>query len=185
MRTVDLIDEMARAGSARAALEVLMAAGVPRTAITLPPPLGIAGALGLAPVRVTADGTFEFLESGPLAVVIGVHAPDLDLCDLCAWRPSNPARWRLRLGLADFLGEETADYAAFMGTSLWLYRSPLSWLRAGCAGSVILDWRFGRSLISDVGAIIPEGLAHGEDIERRLRERDPTLPRILIPRLAA
>jgi hypothetical protein len=178
MTMVDLIAEMDRAGSAHAALEGLLAVGVPRQSITLPPPSGIAGSLGLTSVRVTVDGTFEFTNSGPPTVVIGVHGPDLDLVDLVAWRPSNPARWRLRLGFADFLGEVHADYAALLYGPLRLFNSPLSWLRAGCDGAVLLDAKFGLSTLRDASAVFGDDREHIQAIDRLLRQ--PILP---MPRL--
>ena len=174
----NLIAEMDRAGSAHVALEFLLAAGVPRQSLTLPPPLGIAGSLGLTSVRVTADGTFEFTNSGPPTVVLGVHGPDLDLVDLVAWRPSNPIRWRLRLGFADFLGEVHADYAALLHERLRLFSSPLSWLRAGCDGAVLLDVKFGLSSLRDASDVIGDDRDHARALGRLLRQPIQLMPRI-------
>ena len=177
MTSVDLIGELECTTQQTAAKRWFQGEGVPRPMLTTC--LGIDGMFGVSRVRTYQDGSYEPAEDGVGAIIIGVIEYD-ELVDLLAFRTTDPSRWWLRLGLAVYLGEEKVDYAAFMGTSLRLFSTPLSWLRAGCTGSVILDWRFGRSLLFDVSEIIPENLQHGEEVERRLRQRDPALPRISI-----
>ena len=174
----DLLDELSRTSRQREAMQWLLVAGVPRPVLTTP--AGIAGAFGVATIQTSPDGTYEPAHTGTGAIVIGVHGPDLELVDLCAFHPASPGCWHLRLGLAEFLGAEAVDKAAFLREFLKLYRTPLLWMRGGCQGACVLDWRIARTVLLSVPELVAEDLDHGEEMERRLRERDPLLPRISI-----
>ena len=183
MRTVDLIAELKSTTQQPAAMRWFVGKGVPRPMLTTC--LGIDGMFGVSRIRIDADGTYEPAEDGIGAIVMGVIEHN-ELSDLLAFCTAAPSRWWRRLGLAVYLGEEKVDYAAFMKTPLRLFRTPVNWLRAECEGAVVLDWRFGRSALFDVSRIGAEDLDHREEIKRRLRDRDPILPRIIVPgRLAA
>jgi hypothetical protein len=173
----DLFAELARTRQQRDVMEKLRCAGVPRWALTTP--LGINCGFGVDRFDVRQDGTYQLSETGPGAIIMVVMEHN-DLADLLAWRLLEPGRWWLRRGLGVFLGEEAVGRAAFLHEPLAVYRSPLSWLRGGCDGAVVLDWRFAQSMLLEVSEIVAEDLAHGEEIERRLRERAPAPPRITV-----
>ncbi|MCH7833022.1 MAG: hypothetical protein IIC55_09155, partial [Proteobacteria bacterium] len=67
--------------------------------------------------------------------------PDEGLIDIMAFEPSNPARWYLRLGNAVLLGLHNARLAVFEESPVMVHATPLDWLRADCAGVVVLDWK--------------------------------------------
>ena len=181
MTSVDIVSELAHTCQQRPVMTRLQALGVPRPVLTTP--LGIDGLFGVSRVRTYQDGSYEPAEDGVGAIIIAVIEHD-ELSDLLAFCTTDPSRWWLRLGLAVYLGEEHADYAALLHEPLRLFNSPLSWLRAGCDGAVVLDWRFGPSSLFEVSEIVTEDLQHGEQVEQRLRELDPAFPRVTIPRAA-
>ena len=97
------------------------------------------------------------------------------VADLLAFRAEKPERWWLRTGIGAVLGQDTIDRAEFFNDpkhpedpegSIRVFRSPLSWLRAECAGCVILDWRVATSRLAGVREVVAEDLGIGEKISR-------------------
>ncbi len=106
---------------------------------------------GLAWSRITTAGrTFDFAHDGIPSVIQPVwrgQAPSLEhgverpvLADLIAWRPAAPDKWWYRWGCdTPALGDEYVEDAHAVGP-LFCHLTPLSWLRSGCCGTVLLHF---------------------------------------------
>jgi hypothetical protein len=166
------------------AVRLLESEGVSRRCLLTPE--GVCGALGLATIEPTG-ARFQFFEGGRDAVAIGLRGTDCELVDLLAWFPDAPARWWTRFGLAVFAGEEAVERAALFGKTLRLHETPLDWLRADCAGAVVLDPQADIRLdIENVAAIECASVAHGRAIARQLREAVKLrTPPIIVPEPSA
>ena len=112
--------------------------------------------------------------------------------DLLAFRAEDPERWYLRVGLGAALGQLMIDQAVFYGdpdyahcpeSSLRVFRSPLSWLRAECQGCVILDWNVAHCRLAGVREVVAENMELAEKIEHAFRL--PRGPNIRLPRARA
>ena len=174
---IDPADEIATLGDAVAALRD---AGVSDQILL--PPAGICGAFGLDRITPTKAGLYEPAEDGADAIVIGARDHD-DLADLVAWPVAAPTKFYRRIGAAVFLGEDLIEYAAFVRLPIQVFASPLSWLRAGCDGAVILDHAADlRPAFDGIPAIYAETGHLGNMIARQLRERTAwRLPSINVP----
>ncbi len=149
-----------------------------------------AGMPGLATVKLTGAGRFDFADSGPTAVIIPAYdtIPGLldanperhveHLVDLVAVDPDRPERHWRRRGEAVVLGAAFLEIANHEGEPVPVFGTPLSWLRSGGAGVCILDWSWARNLLLDL-EIVAEDLDLGERLEAVLR------PNILIRGAAA
>lgn len=209
---------------ARATAETYAAfrnAGVALDAFLRAGELGIAAALA---ENFDGDrGLFRFAAEGERAVeawVMGVwdgffdcagtERPDVfdspargwpgpSLIDLVAWRPEAPARWRLRLGHAEWLNPaavraaqtEALDELARPRPPLRLYPHPHAWLLDGARrdGAVLLelpDWRALRDLLAGVPRVIVPDAAFAEIVYRELRRRrpEPKIPEVIVDRVA-
>jgi hypothetical protein len=60
-----------------------------------------------------------------------------NLIDLVAWDERVPEQWRLRTGLANWLGAIAPQYLGLRPVPIW--KSPLSWLQHRCVGLVPLS----------------------------------------------
>ena len=102
------------------------------------------------------------------AAVIEVIGQDAEtVIDLCAWPLNSPDHFASGLGAAALLGTDRVTNPAtyYAGQFLQVYRTPLAWLQAGCAGAVILDPIEARFALSHArGPIAGEDLDHAERI---------------------
>lgn len=109
--------------------------------------------VGIVAAETSHSGSWQPYESGrQLLVSPVVHGTvkNLEIYDIVAWDPSEPDRLWHRTGNGVVLNPDAVftaaleqrweDEAAAIG-SLRIFENPLSWLRAGCKGVVILDWR--------------------------------------------
>ncbi len=138
------------------------------------------GMPGLAPIRATRDGCFEFSEGGRLAVIIPAYDTipgNLDanaeahgehLVDLVAVDLDRPERFWRRRGEALVLGAAFLDIAGYEGEPVPIFKTPLSWLRSGGAGVVVLDWSWARGLLLGV-ELIAEDIDTGNRLEAALK----------------
>lgn len=109
---------------------------------------------GIVKAEPSSQGLYQPGE-GVSHIVLPV-IQDGALVDLCAFRSTAPDEWRLRtgngwaLGLEEGLGRwlwrSSADPSANppkhqLGCPPHIYSSPLEWLRHGCNGICVLDWR--------------------------------------------
>lgn len=115
----------------------LLSEGVPPGIIEVSP-----GPVTVAKIETFEPGVFQFSESGRRAFVHPVHiaGPFSDICDLIAWRPSDPGQFWNRFYSGTPLGVEQLDLAENLGEPLAIWRSPLNWLRAGGDGIFITSW---------------------------------------------
>ena len=117
-----------------------------------------------------------------------------DFIDLIAFRLDRPGRWWVRTGSGVALGMAAIDAAAD-AAPLWklpgeapppilnLYQTPLSWLRAGGGGAVILNPRFYAYLLGGIGQIQAEDEHHARQLHNAGRRSN--FPRILLAKRAA
>lgn len=115
----------------------------------------------------------DLYESDPDGVPVIVMAcfehPDEPPVDLVAFQPSDPTRWWLRLGNAIILGLHNARLALFEQAPILVHPTPLSWLQADCAGTVVLDWkRDVLSYLDGYGVLAADG-ATGKRLRRAFR----------------
>jgi hypothetical protein len=153
-----------------------MALAVARVTVTggtyQPDPDG--GSAFLLPVRVAHPHTPESLYPGK-TVRAGT------IVDLLAFHPAHPRRWALRRDDAEWLGAIEPQHLGPPPIHVW--HSPLTWLREGCRGLVILSPtpadRY-RILADCRGGIVAEDAEHGAELSAGV-ERPWPLPRIIIP----
>jgi len=91
------------------------------------------------------------------------------IVDLVAWHPSEPLRWALRTGAAEWLG--CIEPQCLAPEPVRVHRSVLDWLRAGCSGIVPLSSDRGelyRLLSACHGGILAADDAHAHDLRRAL-----------------
>jgi hypothetical protein len=137
--------------------------------------------------RVTFNGEyFEFVDKGgEQAFTMGVMS-NVGLIDVVAWQPSS-GRMATWLGLGFALGEhQIGDLPDDDSYGLAVFRSPLNWLRAGCAGIVIVHRPFAHIVLEKVPFLVAEDESHrgellgmfpfgGPRILVRGRDPDPTV----------
>lgn len=144
-----LVDEMLATTMPFAGLRALIEAGVPRGFALA---LAGNGDLAVAGCELERDGRFSFggatrrlilgvRERTCVATASGYLSEWGDLTDLVALSSACEDEWALRLGVADFLGDEWL-WRAEMGLlrELRLFATPMAWLRGGGRGVCVLDW---------------------------------------------
>ena len=190
-RQIELVREHWRAVSYLWLEEVDVSARLRRLRANLPKDFILgAGMPGLASIKPTHDGRFEFTEDGLTALVIPCYDTipgNLDanaaahvehLVDLVAVDLDHPERCWRRRGDAVVLGNAYLEIAGQECQPITVFKTPLSWLRAGGAGICILDWDYARDLLLD-HELIAEDLDLGVALEGALK------PTIWIRRAAA
>ena len=138
---------------------------------------------GIARVLVR-DGLYQPDEEGGVAIVTPVrverpYTPEArrpgiwarwgPIVDLVAWHPSEPLRWALRVGSAEWIGCIEPQYLD--PEPVRVHRSVFDWLRAGCSGLVPLSSDRGElyRLLSGVhGGILAADDTHARDLRRAL-----------------
>ncbi len=149
------------------------------------------GYIGGAKVRTSGryferDDEGEFMVCQPVWVgpTPTLHNPvdEPILADVIAWNPEKPREWhffRKEAGL--ILGEESMFRASMFGDALILHRTPLEWLKAGCAGCVLLD-RAAVSKLYGLQEVVCPDLKYGEFIEAILNAPfTRRMPRLSVP----
>ncbi|NMN58003.1 hypothetical protein FHT36_001905 [Xanthobacter sp. SG618] len=129
---------------------------------------------------------FHFDPAGELAAV--VEALEIEhgerwLVDHVAWPVFRPSEFAMAAGRAHLLGADQVDNPAsfFGGRPLLVHRHPLSWLRSGCSGVVVLDERgAGARLAAARGNLLAEDLDHARELHRLMGRAFPT-NRIRVP----
>ncbi len=135
---------------------------------------------GLADIRPTHDGRFEFAEDGRTAVIIPCYdtIPGMldanperhveHLIDLVAVDVDQPDRHWRRRGEAVILGAAYLDLAAEYGEPVPVFRNPVAWLRSGGAGVAVLDWVWVPDLLLGFD-LIAEDVDLGNRLEAALK----------------
>lgn len=136
-----------------------------------------AGLVGVSRVHMSG-GSFEFSDDGEPAFISPVHElrdggrhldPFPATADLLAWLPRKPKTFARWLGVAMFLGEPYLRAAMEAGEAIRVYRTPLDWLRAGCAGVVILDTRRAWAEFGSLEwPLVADDVEHGRELRRIL-----------------
>ena len=147
----------------------------------LPDEFYIGGGMpGIASIKPTGVGRFDFDEHGQLAVIIPCYdtIPGLldanaeahveHLVDLVAVDVDHPERFWRRRGHAVVLGNVFLEIAGQELEPVPVFRTPLSWLRSGGAGICVLDWDYVRDLLLD-HELVAEDLALGAELDAELR----------------
>ena len=99
--------------------------------------------IGAAFARVDIDGTYVPDPDGiPMAIlpVCDHYDPPVPI-DLVAFTFAEPWRWWTRTGMAPVINAAAVTDAWWDKRPLLVSGTPLDWLRAGCEGVVVLDWR--------------------------------------------
>jgi hypothetical protein len=93
--------------------------------------------LGAGPVTAFDQDFFRIDEAhGTWAVLQPVQQHDTgDLCDVIAWHPRRPERWRFLTGAGEMLGSIWLHVGK---PKLRVFATPLDWLRAGGDGVCLL-----------------------------------------------
>ena len=148
------------------------------------------GSVGIAHI-VPDSHFFQFHDDGELAIIIAAHdgfvskwqdpLPDAPIGDLVAFYPDNPHRFYVRRGDMWALGSGLLD-DLLMRPEIWLFETPLDWLRAGRDGLCVLDWRRGIAPIVSLGRRLNvQNAAFGQTVERRSRAYlDSLMPEIFV-----
>jgi hypothetical protein len=130
------------------------------------------GILGVTQARFSPDRRFKFCDDGVPTAVCEVLGDDAEtVIDLVAWPIARPEKFATALGVATGLGKDQAKNPAtfFAGRPLLIHRTPLSWIRSGCRGVVVLDRLMAPVWLgAALGPIAGEDLAHGHELARLL-----------------
>lgn len=98
-----------------------------------------------------------------------------------AFNPNEPEKWWMRTGGAPLLGAGALS-DQLLGKPLHVYRTPLSWLKGGCDGVVLLDLsRAFVDLVTAPNGLVGEDGAHTDELRRMITETTMRrLPRFLV-----
>jgi len=180
MTAADLDAEFGAANDyGTAVIERFRQLGIPDETI-----FGLRSVLGIARVQADPGGLWQPHHDGKWMLIVPEGEPAqpcgwAELHDLVAFHTSEPGRWWTRTGTVDLLGEAHVAELRLLGGPLRLYSTPLAWLRAGCAGACIIDWRFDPHVaLGGVEAIHCDTDVLAARLERRLRETAPRGPAI-------
>jgi len=143
------------------------------------------GGIGVAEITINGR-TYEPTEPGlgKMAIILPVYqgpiptptnfVEDPALIDLLAFSSRRPSQWWLRRDTATILGDAVLD-ELFLDAPLHVFRNPLSWLRAGGDGVVVLDWVSARrELPVSCRKFVAEDASHAREVYRKL-----TIPAIV------
>jgi hypothetical protein len=189
VKTTDLAAEMRAAVAAmeRRDINRLVGLGVPEILISH------FEMVGVARIRADRSGLYEPDPSfgkwhwiSPICVQFAdtpeSTRPDAfpligNLVDLVAWHERSPEKWLLRTGAASWMGAIEPQYLDSKPVRIW--RSPLSWLRSGCAGLVPLARERSeiyRLLANCSGGLIAEDREHRDQLTAILQYPRPRPP---------
>ena len=139
-----------------------------------------AGLPGLGNIKPIRDGKFEFAEGCLPALIVPAYDTipgNLDtnpqrhvdhLLDLIAVDLDHPERYWRRRGDALILGNGFLEIAGQEGEPIPVFKNPITWLRSGGAGIVVLDWNYIRDLLLD-HELIAEDVELGTRLETALK----------------
>lgn len=150
------------------------------------------GVVVVTSARFLVDRTFDLAKADDhgavLSAVIEAFGPDRQTVeDLIAWPIGRPAAFATAMRCADVIGGWRIEAAPIADRPLRVFRHPEAWLRAGCAGIVVVDPILGsRQLAQTRGTIAAEDIAHGREIAAWLPSHfDRRRVLAPIPRVAA
>lgn len=115
---------------------------------------------------------------GDRAMIVPVCDDAGDLLDLIAFRLETPRSFWTYDGAAAMLGQWNLEHAQYYEEPLLIHECPLDWLRAGCSGVVILEWKdFWPFTLAGIPALRCSSDDFGRRIKARM-ERPFTIPAI-------
>jgi len=170
-------------------VEWMIAHGVASRIINLGRPYGLpcgAAVFGVTGIEPVDNQLYQPSEDGFSAVIVRTDVIGFDATptDLVAFRPTEPARWWRRIGADALLnGDDAIDRAQAHDERLFVFETPLDWMRVSCFGCVVLDpdanlWREFTG-IREIIADVPFERAAAFD--RQLRPPTPSLPKLTLP----
>lgn len=106
---------------------------------------------------------------GGKPAIIAPFFVDGELLDLVATGIATRST-RTRHGNATVLGRAWLDHARDTETAARLFADPIDWLRNGCRGAVVVDWRAARYELADLPGIACEGELLAKRVERALKQ---------------
>lgn len=110
--------------------------------------MGETNPVGIVRAEPVGSGLYQPGEGVPHIVLPVVE--DGELIDLCAFRSSQPDEWLMRVGNGWALGLHKGIGAYMWGVPPHIFRTPLDWMRGGCRGLCVLDWRSSELFQLDV-----------------------------------
>lgn len=146
-----------------------------------------AGTIGVAPCRFTPPPRrFRFDPDGADSAffeVLEIEDGEIVVTDLVAFDVADPTIFGTLEGCGVLLGaDQIENPSSYLGgRPLLVHRTPLSWLRAGCQGIVVLDERRAAArLAGALGNLLAEDLDHARELHRLMGRAFPT-SRIRVP----
>jgi hypothetical protein len=144
------------------------------TGIDVPTVCRFAGVLAVTHCIFYDHRRFDFADPGdreaePAAVIEAIGDDAETVVDLVAWPLAAPARFGSLFGDAILLGvDRIANPATYHGGQhLQLFKTPLSWLKAGCTGANIIDPYGARFVLRRaLGPIAGEDLDHARALQK-------------------
>jgi hypothetical protein len=130
-------------------------------------PIDTGGAWGVAFVDIDSHN-YAPAAGGKAAIITPLFA-DGALLDLIATGLATCST-RTRLGVATMLGREWIDHAKATETAVRLFGDPIEWLRNGCRGAVVIDWRAARYELADLPGIACENEMLAKRVEHALKQ---------------
>jgi hypothetical protein len=130
-------------------------------------PIDTGSTWGVAFVDIDANH-YAPADGGKPAIILPLFA-DGELLDLIATGIATRST-RTRCGVATTLGREWLDHARDTETAARLFGDPIEWLRNGCRGAVVVDWRAARHELADLPGIACEGELLAKRVERALKQ---------------
>lgn len=153
-----------RGGNSRDPAAALQACGLP------------ADGYGIAFVAIDPHN-YAPADGGKPAIIVPLFQ-DGALLDLIATGLETRAS-RTRAGIGTVLGRDWLDRAKDTETALRLFADPIEWLRNGCRGAVVIDWRAARYELADLPGIACENEMLAARVERALK-RPTRLPQLFV-----
>jgi hypothetical protein len=111
----------------------------------------------------------HYAPAGGKAAIVTPLFADGALLDLIATGLATRST-RTRLGAATMLGRQWIDHAKDTETAVRLFGDPLEWLRNGCRGAVVIDWRAARYELADLPGIACENEMLAKRVEHALKQ---------------
>ena len=93
--------------------------------------------------------------------------------DILALSPEDADEWWCRTDIVPVIDPIEIARCEFLDEPLHIHASPLSWLRAGATGTVVLDWRSAPFWLSGVRRYLCHDRSTARRLERALRQPAP------------
>jgi hypothetical protein len=126
----------------------------------------------MARTQTFSDGSFQYADSGPEALLCPVELDSGEIVDTVAWFSERSADWWMERRIATHLGDRALRYAAFLQKPIRLLASPAAWLDSPHEAICILDWSYDlRALFREVPEVRCATPALKTHLSHRLAEQ--------------